>query len=106
MRMALIGCSIADEAESHSKGILIMKRSVREPLSVVIFGDSDDENIVRLKCMLLKCGMCNFVKGCMEKQVETSRAGLFIVSRDSVSEAQRLRIKAEARRLAVPVLQL
>jgi hypothetical protein len=85
-----------------------MKFSLREPLSVVIFGDGDDENVVRLKCMLLKCGMCNFIKGCMEKrgEVETSRAGLFIVSRGSVSPSQRKSIEAEARRLAVPLLQL
>ncbi|MEW6209129.1 MAG: hypothetical protein AB1631_12235 [Acidobacteriota bacterium] len=83
-----------------------MKFYIREPLSVIIFGDGDDEKIVRLKCMLLKCGMCNFVKGCILGEIETSRAGLFIVSRGSVSKSQREMIEAEARRLAVPVLQL
>ena len=82
---------------------------MKEPLPILIFGDIDDEQIVRLKCWLLKCGVCNFSIGHMERceqgEFPDTCAGLYIISRASVNRKQVERINAQARRLAVPVLQ-
>jgi hypothetical protein len=83
---------------------------MREPLPILIFGDINDEQIVRLKCWLLKCGICNFSVGRMERceqgKFAEAQAGLFIISRASVNLQEVEKISARARRLAVPVLQL
>ena len=77
---------------------------------VVIFGASGDERLVRLRCLLLKCGICNFASARADSfcdcELSMQRAGLFIVSRESVGAAELESINAEAERLAVPVLYL
>ncbi len=81
-----------------------------EPLSIVIFGDSKDEQVIALKCFLIKHGFCNFASGCFDAgrcpAEGEKRAGLFVVSRASVSATEMETITNESRRLAVPVLQL
>ena len=81
-----------------------------ESRSIVIFGDNGDEQIVRLRCLLLKCGVGNFAScdaaDCRGCDFAMDRPGLFIVSRRSVSPAQIESIDTEARKLAVPVLYL
>ena len=84
---------------------------MRESLSIVIFGDNDDAQVVALKCFLVKHGFANFTTGCSRaaqcRLLERERrCGLFIVSRASVSSAEIEAIAAESRRLAVPLLQL
>ena len=78
--------------------------------SIVIFGGSGDDRLVRLRCLLLKCGVCNFASGradeCADCELSTPSAGLFIVSRETVTSAEMESINAEAERLAVPVLYL
>lgn len=83
---------------------------MRDPKSIVIFGGRDDERVIWLKCLLIKCGVCNFADGCMEaercrRMIEEHRVGLFIVSQ-SVGPNEMEGINDAARRLAVPVLQL
>lgn len=84
---------------------------MREPLSIVIFGDSGDAQVIALKCFLIKHGFCNFTSGCLRDARHCpaeceKRASLFVVSRASVSAAEMETITAESRRLAVPMLQL
>jgi len=84
---------------------------MKEPLDIIIFGDRGDERIIMLKCLLLKCGICNFAEGRLDicgrcKLADDVQPGLFIVSSASVSPLQIDHVHAEANRLAVPILQL
>lgn len=84
---------------------------MREPLPIIIFGDQSDARLIALKCILLKCGVCNFVPGQLDgcgrcEMADSQRAGLFIVSMASINPHEMEYISAEARRLAVPVLHL
>ena len=83
---------------------------VGDSRSIVIFGSCGDDRLVRLRCLLLKCGIRNFASGradeCAHCELSTPSAGLFIVSRESVSSDEMATINAEAERLAVPVLYL
>ena len=82
---------------------------MRDPLPIMIFGDQSDARLIALKCILLKCGVCNFVPGQLDgcgrcEMADSQRAGLFIVSMSSINPNEMENISAEARRLAVPVL--
>jgi hypothetical protein len=86
-------------------------KPMREPLPIIIFGDQSDARLIALKCILLKCGVCNFVPGQLDgcgrcEMADSERAGLFIVSMASINSREMKSISAEARRLAVPVLHL
>ncbi|MEW6129641.1 MAG: hypothetical protein AB1757_21555 [Acidobacteriota bacterium] len=82
---------------------------MKEALPIIIFGDSNDEQIIRLKCWLLKCGVCNFahcrLEDCLRFE-KNMQAGLFIISRETMNPTQIEAVSLQARRLAVPVLQL
>ncbi|MEW6732516.1 MAG: hypothetical protein AB1489_14400 [Acidobacteriota bacterium] len=83
---------------------------MKEPLSIIIFGDSSNEQLIQLKCLLMKCGICNFaskqINDCNQCDPCEEKAGLFIVSRESVTSAQMETICVKAKRLSVPILQL
>lgn len=84
---------------------------MREPQTILVYGDRDDETLLRLKCSLLKCGVWNFFTGRLDPghrcvPPDDERVGLFIISRASVSSVEMQSIYAEARRLAIPVLQI
>ena len=83
---------------------------MKDAQSIPIFGGGGDDRMVRLRRLLLECGVCNFescdaaiCRGC---DALLDRPGLFIVSRQSVIPADIETIDAEARKLAVPVLYL
>jgi len=83
---------------------------MKDPKNIVIFGSTNDEQVVWLKCLLIKCGVCNFADGCVEvercrQMIEEQRVGLFIVSQ-SIGPIEMEGINAAARQLAVPVLHL
>lgn len=82
---------------------------MKEPLSIIIFGNSNDDHLIKLKCLLLKCGVCKFANGCFNDSGHCTFAdekpGLFIVSRDSISDAQLETLNVEAQRWAIPILQ-
>jgi hypothetical protein len=85
--------------------------SMRDLKNIVIFGGQDDERVVWLKCLLLKCGVCNFADGCFDaercrRMIEERSVGLFIVSRESVGPNEMEGINATAQMLSVPVLHL
>lgn len=84
---------------------------MKEPLPIIIFGDLRDARLIALKCLLLKSGLANFVSGQLDEcgrctNVDCPRAGLFIVSRDTLNPREMDIISAEAARLDVPVLHL
>ena len=84
---------------------------MREPLPIMIFGDSRDDRLIALKCILLKCGIQNFKPGQLDACgqcciLERERAGLFIVSMASVEPLEMESISLEARSLCTLVLQL
>ncbi len=63
---------------------------------------------MRRRYLLLKRGICNCASGCVGARGDcdppVNRAGLFIVSTESLSPAEREAIDDEAERLAVSVL--
>ena len=89
----------------------ISNRAGRQPLPIVIFGDTSDTRLIALKCLLLKSGVHTFVSGQLDEcgrctRIDCPRAGLFIVSRESFNPDQMESISAEASRLAALVLHL
>lgn len=84
---------------------------MRDLKSIVIFGSRDDERVIWLKCLLIKCGVCNFADGCLKAErrrpfMDENSVGLFIVSRSTVGPDEMEDISAVAQRLSVPVLHL
>lgn len=88
-----------------------MKSYMRDPLPITIFGDYEDQRLIALKCMLLKCGVNNFKSGQLDalgrcKIVDCERTGPFIVSMASVRPREMTSITLVANSLSVPVLHL
>lgn len=82
---------------------------MKKPFLIVIFGDRRDKSVLQLVGVLTQCGIYNFADGRIEHGGLVSneqQVCLMIVARASVSPAQMESIKAEARRLVVPVLYL
>jgi hypothetical protein len=83
---------------------------MRKNLSIIIFGNSEDIELINLKCLLIKCGIGNFfsknpseLDDCDWSQTKSS--SLFVVSR-SLKPKELECIFTKARRFSVPVLQL
>lgn len=85
--------------------------SMKDLKNILIFGDRNDERVIWLKCLLIKCGVCNFADGCLKEErrrqlMDEDSVGLFIVSRSTIGPDEMEDISAEAQRLSVPVLHL
>ncbi len=83
---------------------------MRKNLSIIIFGNSEDIELISLKCLLIKCGIGNFTskKPNELESYDWSQArnnSLFVVSR-SLNPKEVESIFTQARQFSVPVLQL
>lgn len=83
---------------------------MRKNLSIVIFGSSEDIEIISLKYLLIKCGIANFISK-KPNELDTydfSKAknnALFVVSRKlKANEVES--IFTQARQFSIPILQL
>lgn len=83
---------------------------MRKNLSIIIFGNSEDIELISLKCLLIKCGIGNFIsKKANELEsydwAQAKNNSLFVVSR-SLNPKEVESIFTQARLFSVPVLQL
>jgi hypothetical protein len=83
---------------------------MRKSLSVVIFGSSEDIELISLKCLLIKCGIANFISK-KPNELDTydfSKAknnALVVVSR-KLKTTEVENIFTQARQFSIPILQL
>lgn len=83
---------------------------MRKNLSIIIFGNSEDMELISLKCLLMRCGIHNFTSKKSNDlndydwfQAKTN--SLFVVSRNLNSKEVES-IFTQARQFSVLVLQL
>ena len=83
---------------------------MRKNLSIVIFGSGEDIELISLKCLLIKCGIANFIS---KKPSEldtydfskTKNNALVVISR-KLKATEVESIFTQARQFSIPILQL
>lgn len=83
---------------------------MRKSLSIIIFGNSEDIELISLKCLLIKCGIGNFTSKHFTELdsydwSEAKTNSLFVVSKN-LNPKEVESIFTQARQFSVPVLQL